>query len=491
MRGLCIAVYARSTLSHLLKVAVFMNAPQTQPPPRANAMDRLGLNRLLQVFLTIIAGAVVAVIAWTIIVRFSHIIILLIASFILAYLIAPLVNHLEKLRVPRLLSAILVYLVIFGVIGFGAALLAGPLVTQIHQAITSLPTYFNPNGKPSGIERYLAQHGVDTKGLRQQAIQAARGASGAILSNLGNTFGIVAGTIAFITDVLLILVITFYFVLDGHAMRNRAVRLLPESYRGRWFFVEAALNTVLGGYLRGQVIVAATVGAAAGVGCFFIGVQFPIVIGLLAFLFEFIPMLGPVLGMIPAVIISLFQAPTPVVVVIIYFIVLQQVESNLIVPRISGHAVGLHPLAALLALIAGLDLGGIGGALLAVPAVGVLYVLVSALYSDARGQSRMLVNQQPPRRRPYTFLARQITQRRGRGPVPPQVVAAAQAQESEQAPVANERLASIQQESEHLQEQFEADQVEQDVAEAVEPDVPPYDRQAPNDAKEPPVNVGG
>jgi len=171
---------------------------------------------------------------------------------------------------------------------------------------------------------------------------------------------------------------------------------------------------------------------------------------------------------------------------------LQQVESNLIVPRISGHAVGLHPLAALLALIAGLDLGGIGGALLAVPAVGVLYVLVSALYSDARGQSRMLVNQQPPRRhRPYDFLARQITQRRGRGPVPPQVVAAAQAQESEQAPVANERLASIQQESEHLQEQFEADQVEQDAAEVVEPDVPPYERQAPNDAKEPPVNVGG
>ncbi len=452
-------------------------------------MDRLGLNRWLQLFLTIIAGAVVAVIAWTIIVRFSHIIILLVASFILAYLIAPLVNRMEKLHVPRLLSALLVYLVIFGVIGFGAALLAGPLVTQIHQVITSLPTYFNPNGKPSGIERYLAQHGVNTRGLRQSVIQAARGASGVLLSNLGNTFGIVAGTIAFITDVLLILVITFYFVLDGHAMRNRAVRLLPESYRGRWFFVEAALNTVLGGYIRGQVVVAATVGAAAGIGCFFIGVQFPIVIGLLAFLFEFIPMLGPVLGMIPAVIISLFQSPTPVVVVIIYFIVLQQVESNLIVPRISGHAVGLHPLAALLALIAGLDLAGIGGALLAVPAVGVLYVLVSALYSDARGQSGMLVNQQ--RRRPYNFLARQITQRRGGGQVPPQVVAATQAQESEQAPVANERLASIQHESEHLQEQFDADQAEQDAAEVAVPDVPPHERQAPNDAKTPPVNVGG
>ncbi|MDQ2829279.1 MAG: hypothetical protein M3Y74_09540, partial [Chloroflexota bacterium] len=115
-----------------------------------------------------------------------------------------------------------------------------------------------------------------------------------------------------------------------------------------------------------------------------------------------------------------------------------------------------------------------------------------ALYSDARGQSRMLVNQQqPPRRRPYNFLARQITQRRGRGQVSPRVVAAVQPQEPEQAPVANERLASIQQESKHLHEQFEADQAEQDTAEAVEPGVPPHERQAPNDAKEPPVNVGG
>jgi len=178
-----------------------------------------------------------------------------------------------------------------------------------------------------------------------------------------------------------------------------------------------------------------------------------------------------------------------VIVVVIYFIVLQQVESNLIVPRISGHAVGLHPLAALLALIAGLDLGGIGGALLAVPAVGVLYVLVSALYSDARGQSRMLVNQQ--RRRPYDFLARQITQRRGRGLAPALVNTATAADEPEPAPVANERLASIQQESEHLQEQFEADQAEQDAAEIVEPGVPPHERQAPNDVKTPPVNVGG
>ncbi len=449
-------------------------------------MDRLGLNRWLQWFLTIIAGAVVAVIAWSIIGRFSHIIILLIASFILAYLIAPLVNRMERGGVPRLAAAGLVYLFIFGVLAIGLILLGVPLVTQVTDVAKSLPTYFNPNGQPSGAEKFLTAHGVDTKVLRRQAILAAQGASGALLGNVGNTLQFVTGTIAFVTDLLLVLVITFYFVLDGHAMRNRGVRLLPESYRTRWFFIEAALNRVLGGYIRGQVIVAITVGTAAGLGSALLHVNFPIVIGLLAFLFEFIPMLGPVLGMVPAVVISLFQSPTPVLWVIVYFIILQQVESNLIVPRISGHAVGLHPLAALLALIAGLDLGGIGGALLSVPVVGVLYVLLMALYSDATGQSQMLVARE--RRTPYDFLARRII-RRGRGGAPVVTTVAVPVPEPAQAPVANERLATIQQESEQLKEQFDAEQAEQEVAETDAPHESQHDRQAPDDSKAPPVKV--
>jgi len=290
---------------------------------------------------------------------------------------------------------------------------------------------------------------------------------------------IVSGTIATVTDILLILVITFYFLLDGGAMRHRFVRLLPDRHRDRWFFVEATLNRVLGGYIRGQVVVAATVGLAAGAGCFFIGVYFPIVIGLLAFIFEFVPMLGPVLGMLPAVVIALFQPHTPVVLVIVYFIILQQVESNLIVPRISGHAVGLHPLAALLALLAGLDLAGIGGALLTVPLAGVLYVLLMAPYSDATGHSEVLVVH--PRRRPYDLLARHVVHRRGRGAMETAPLAPA----TPEPPAANERLATIQEEGAQLRERFDADQAEQAVAEAVAPGVAPHERQAPNDPKTP------
>jgi len=462
-----------------------MNGVRPSAPVAAPVRPLLG--RPLQILLTIISGAVVAVIAWTVVARFLHILILLLASFIVAFLLLPLVNRLERGGVPRLASILLLYLLLFGALAAGVLLLANPLGHQLQGVIASLPTYFNSHGRESGIERFLAQHGVDITNARAQVIGAAKTASGAIL---GNTVAIVSGTITTVTDILLILVITFYFLLDGGAMRNRFVRLLPDRQRDRWFFVEATLNRVLGGYIRGQIVVAATVGLAAGAGCFFIGVYFPIVIGLLAFLFEFVPMLGPVLGMLPAVVISLFQPHTPVVLVVVYFIILQQVESNLIVPRISGHAVGLHPLAALLALLAGLDLAGIGGALLAVPLAGVLYVLLMALYSDATGRSEVLVAR--PRRRPYDLLARQVAQRRGRGlgdaarSEPPTVDTATA---EPVAPSSNERLAAIQEEGAQLRERFDADQAEQTLAEAVAPGVAPHERQAPNDPKTPIVGL--
>jgi hypothetical protein len=124
--------------------------------------------------------------------------------------------------------------------------------------------------------------------------------------------------------------------------------------------------------------------------------------------------------------------------------VLQQVESNVIVPRVSGHAVGLHPLAALLALLAGVELGGLGGALIAVPIVGVLYVIALALYSDATSQSQLLAA--PERPTAYRSL-RQAIRRRGETVALP----------VEQPAVPNERLASIAEDQAQLKAQFEAD----------------------------------
>src|SRR5579864_2307929 len=119
---------------------------------------------------------------------------------------------------------------------------------------------------------------------------------------------------------------------------------------------EDALNRVVGNYIRGQLTLAALIGILAGLGCFFLGLsKFALIIGMLAFLFETIPMVGPTLASIPAILISLLL-PDPFprsYWVAIYFIAIQLIEGNVLGPRIVGQAVGLHPVASILALVIG------------------------------------------------------------------------------------------------------------------------------------------
>ena len=438
-----------------------VNAPRTTD--HGNAISRLNLNGWLQLFLTIIAGAAVAVIVWAVVQRFLHIIALLIASFLVAYVLSPLVDRLEH-GLRRSLSILLVYLAIFVVVAIGFVLLLGPLTIQLRGLIDNLPGLISPKGgTQTRLDQFFAQHGISltVADLRTQVASWVSSIGGSLLSS---TLTIVTGVVQVITDLLLVLAITFYLLLDGRTMHTRAVRLLPVSFRERWFFFEATIDKVLGGYIRGQLIVAVTVGVAAGAGCAVLGVRYFLVIGLLAALFELIPMIGPVLGAVPAVFIALFQSPTLVVWVVVYFIVIQQIESNVIVPRVSGHAVGLHPLAALLALLVGLELGGLGGALLSVPLAGVLWVMVMALYGDVTGQARVLAV--PSRRAGYVSRAWQmVDRRRGKpGEMEPDGGGASQA------PAHNERLATIRQEQEHLLEQFEAEQAVADNAAQAEPE---------------------
>ena len=137
---------------------------------------------------------------------------------------------------------------------------------------------------------------------------------------------------------------------------------------------------MLGGYLRGQLVMAATIGAIAGLGCWLLGLPYALVLGVLAGLFELVPMFGPILSAVPAVLVALFLPFPTVLWVALFFFAVQQVESNILGPRITGHAVGLHPLGALFALLAGLQLAGVLGALFAVPVAGILWVLVAAAY---------------------------------------------------------------------------------------------------------------
>jgi predicted PurR-regulated permease PerM len=179
-------------------------------------------------------------------------------------------------------------------------------------------------------------------------------------------------------------VLSLYLVLDAGRIRAGILALVPAGRREQARYVEDTVVRIAGGYLRGQLLMALSIGVLAGGGAALFGLRYPVVIGVLAGVFELIPMFGPVLGAIPALLLAL-EHPFPTVLwVALYFVAIQQLESNVLGPRITGHAVGLHPIGALLALLGGFELAGVLGGLFAVPVVGVLWVLGSALYRRLR-----------------------------------------------------------------------------------------------------------
>lgn len=316
---------------------------------------------------------------------------LFVLGAIVAFILSPLVDRLHEYGFPRPLAILAVYVILLGLASLLGYLLVNPLLNQIQALIKGLPTQVSElqtRMSKLRIDVFLHKYNLPTsQDLANQATGYLNRLGQTIFDNLTS---LLYTSFSFLVNLVLILVIAFYLLLDGERLKERLYFLVPESQLGRVTFVEATVNEVLGGYLRGQLLMSLTIGTMAGVGTALLNVPYPVVIGVLAGVLELVPMLGPWLASMPAVAIALFSPhPWPMTLwVAVYFLIIQQLESNVIGPRITGHAVGLHPLAALMALLVGIELAGILGALFAVPVAGILYVLGMAIYYDATGRER-------------------------------------------------------------------------------------------------------
>ena len=301
--------------------------------------------------------------------RVIHIVVAVLLAMVLAYALEPPLAVASR-ALPRALAALLIYVLALGALA-GGILLLGPALIQQSQALaTRLPGYIDHlNGYPNvpGLDVTGTLHGI-TQAVLRSAVDVAAAVAGGLV------------------DTALVLVLGFWFMVDGRRMRDVATRLFPPPERDKVRFVQDTVSAVLGAYIRGQLAMAAIIGMSAGLGAFLLGVHYPVVIGILAFLFELIPMVGPILASLPAVVISVFEPFPLVLYVIAFFVVMQVIENNVLAPRITGGAVGLHPVAALLAIVVGADLGGVVGALFAVPVAGIASVLIAAVWKGWHGQ---------------------------------------------------------------------------------------------------------
>jgi predicted PurR-regulated permease PerM len=155
--------------------------------------------------------------------------------------------------------------------------------------------------------------------------------------------------------------------------------LFPARQQATVRLLEGAVSHVLGGYIRGQLLLAVIVGVLAGVGCWILHLPYPLLLGVLAFLLELVPMVGILLAAIPAIVVALFQPLPAVLLVLLLFALIYLVESSVLAPRIHGAELGLHPALALVALLIGAEIGHIWGAILAVPIAAIVWVVVTSV----------------------------------------------------------------------------------------------------------------
>jgi predicted PurR-regulated permease PerM len=206
--------------------------------------------------------------------------------------------------------------------------------------------------------------------------------TGSLEGVAGSAVPFLTGVFDIVLDVVLVAVLSIYLLIDGSRVSTWLRHNLPQSTQAG--FVVDTVQRIVGGYIRGQFLLAVLVGVLVGGGMFVFHVPYAVLLGVLAFVLEFIPVLGTLISGAICVLIAFIQGWLIAVLVLVYFVVMHVLEGDVIGPRLVGKAVGLHPVVSLAALIAGSELFGIWGALFASPVAGVLQALIIALWINWR-----------------------------------------------------------------------------------------------------------
>ena len=364
-------------------VAVETDTPAapTAPPERATASTRRGLSAPARLVLLALA-AVVGV--WLAIALRDILIQVLIAT-ILAAAITPLTTLLTRFRLPRGLSVILIYLLlILAFVGLGF-LLVPPVVDEVRSLIRQAPGFGERFVRSlDDLQRQFPFLPPLGPALQSQ-LQQLGNSAGAIFVQALSIIGVALGVFGGLLTAILTLLVTFYLVVDGQRIRDYLLSFLPAGQRPRARRVSDAIGQRMGGWLLGQIALSASIGLASFIALALIGVNNPLLLAVIAAVAELLPIIGPWIAAVPAVIVAFTQDPVKALLTIIAYIIIQQIESNLLAPRIMGRAVRLHPLAVILALLAGASLFGIVGALVAVPVASAISVILDEVRASRNG----------------------------------------------------------------------------------------------------------
>jgi predicted PurR-regulated permease PerM len=300
----------------------------------------------------------------------------------IAYVLNPAVEWLAKKRVPRMVATLLIFTVFAGIVALILILVIPPALKQFRDLVDNFPKYAET------LQALWARltHIVRTAHLPGDIQSLPDKFAGNLQKTAGKVgltvFGGITKFLSSIPALVIVPILVFYFLSDGPAIRRGLLGAVPPQHRPDTEELLSRINTALGGFIRGQLKLCGVMGIMTFLVYTPVMFKYSIIFGLIAFVTEFIPYVGPILALIGPLIVASFLAPWKVVYVLIAFAVLQVLEGNILAPKIIGSDVDLHPAVIIFVLMCGGELGGLTGMIAAIPVAVTIKVFYHFFYVE-------------------------------------------------------------------------------------------------------------
>lgn len=291
--------------------------------------------------------------------QIRDIIFLLFISFILMSALRPIIEWLENRKIPRLVAIIVIYIIVFGLIGFGVAGMIPTLTVQSGKLFTEIPRF---------LDRMFPAFPLDIQSVSQQLAPVGE-----------NIIRVTVGVFSNLLAILTVFTFTFYFLLERRNMESILSGLLGEGMGSHVFAILLKVEERLGSWVLGELFLMVFIGILDYIGLLFLHVDFALPLAIIAGLLEIVPTIGPIVSAVPAILVAFSQSPVLALTVIALYIAVQQVENNIVVPLVMKRSVGLPPVLTLLALLIGGRFAGVTGAVLAVPLLLTIQEIIGSL----------------------------------------------------------------------------------------------------------------
>ncbi len=311
----------------------------------------------------------------------------LLVSILFTFLFLPVVNWLDgeeiykkRYNVPRVVAISLTFSLGFIIFSLLVIYTINPLVKQTILLIENIPIYIEK--VKQNLDFVFAKYsGLHLHPMIQEKISTMGNYIGATLFDiLGKLINLFFSLTTSIISLLLVPFLTFYFLKDGKKIITFIVELFPKKMHFQIKNIISQLGIVIKNYIQGQALISIIIGLLVYVGTWFLGLQYPLVLGIISTLFETIPYIGPICSAVPALFLGYMVNSLLMIKVLIFYIIIHQIESNIIVPHVMGNTIKVHPGVLMVAFLIGGELYGIIGMMAAMPTVALVRVLFKEVW---------------------------------------------------------------------------------------------------------------